>query len=226
MKNLDKKYLVLIMGLFILSMQFSYMNKLDKELKAYEVEAYTDMGTSLKLLGIKRFGTAMLWIRQTLYIGETLERDARKDIRNNAFEIARLNPYFLENYYASSVVLGLIRTYTDYEGAMALLELGMEYNKDDRYLINYYGGIVASAGGDNEEIIKNFEGIIEKYPDPLLINILVGIYDKKFEETRTKEDFDKLMKYSILLYETGIERYVERVEGIWGKIEELTIKGN
>lgn len=210
---MDKKYLFLSIMFIVLISRMSYLNILDREIRKVEVEErYTDLGTTFNLLGIERFGASILWVKQTLNIGETLERDSSEDIEKNAMEIAYINPYFLENYYSSSVVLGLIRVYNRYDKALKILEFGMKYNPEDTYLKRYYAGIAANSKGEDEEVIKNFEKIVKKFPDPLLLNILIDLYEKRWEKKSIIEDKKKLVTYLIMLYNLNDGKYREKVE--------------
>ncbi len=205
--------------IFLISACFIYLlliGKLEVEEEKYNyskpLKYSTDRSKTLELLGAKRVGIALLWVKQTLNFGETLERDASEDIEKTALEIASINPYFKENYYSSSVVLGLIKVYNHYDKALNILELGMEYNPSDIYMKSYYGGIGASSKGNSEEVIKNFEAIIGKYKDPQLINVLINLYENRYEKEGRVEDKKKLVEYLIMLYNINDSRYQERVE--------------
>ncbi len=209
----DKK----IMFLFFLFFMYLFLIgrlKVEEEKLYYErpLKYSTDRTRTLEILGIKRAGLAFLWVKQTLNFGETLERDASEDIEKTALEIASLNPYFKENYYSSSVVLGLIKVYNHYDKALNILEVGMKYNLTDKYMKSYYGGIGASSKGDDKEVIKNFEAIIEKYKDPQLINILINLYESRYEKFSRVEDKKKLVEYLIMLYNINDSRYQKKVE--------------
>lgn len=210
------KDIKLIFLLFILLVYIVLIGKLGVEEEKYNyskpLKYSTDRSKTIELLGAKRAGIALLWVKQTLNFGETLERDASEDIEKTAFEIASINPYFKENYYSSSVVLGLIKVYNHYDKALNILELGMEYNPEDIYMKSYYGGIGASSRGNDEEVIKNFEEIIGKYKDPQLINVLVNLYEARYDNFGRLDDKKKLIEYLIMLYNINDSRYQERVE--------------
>lgn len=213
------KTAVALVSLIVLVFQFKYLDNLDINLKKQEASEYVaDKGTALKLFGMKKFGTGILWIRQTLFIGETLNRDASEDIERNSKLISSLNPYFVENYYASSLTLGMIKKYNNYEAAFDILEIGMKYNPDDFYLRNYYGGIGASMDGNEEKALSQFEKIILSENNPILVNIIVSIYEKKWNANRSKKNLEKLIFYNELLYNTGIKKYMDRSEEILSKI--------
>jgi tetratricopeptide (TPR) repeat protein len=199
-----------------------YMNELDKKNSEIEASEYIDDTiVTFKLLGLKKFGSSMLWIKQTLYIGETFERDAGADIKEISKKIAGLNPYFVENYYASALVLGLIKKYNDYEGAFEILRLGMKYNPENIYLKNYYGGIGASLRGEDRNALLYFEKMVEETKDPILVNVIVNLYKKRWEAEREYKDYYKLYNYTVMLYESGVEKYRKRAEEILNKLEEI-----
>lgn len=216
------KITVLVCAFAIIIFQMKYLNDMDEELSKLEAKEYVnDFGVSLKILGLKKFGTSFLWIKQTLYIGETLERDSSFEIKENSRLISSLNPYFVENYYASALVLGLIKKYNDYESAFEILKIGMKYNPENVYLKNYYGGIGASLRGDDRDALIYFEKTVEETRDPVLVNVIVNLYEKRWEAEKKYSDLSKLYDYSLILYDSGIEKYRKRAGEILNKLEEI-----
>lgn len=171
----------------------------DKELKSHDYKGSMSNKAKLySLLGIKKVSSDFLLIKQTANIGETFEGNRKEQIKENSLIISQLNPYLLENYYVSANVLAFIKIYKDYKGAEEILRRGLEYNPEDRYLKNYLAGAIASTKGNDEEVLKNYEKIIEKYPDPLMVKAVYNIYYLKVKDN--KEFLDKYLYYAEILY--------------------------
>ena len=66
----------------------------------------------LRTMGMKKAGTAFIWIDQILTVGEggTAEVVEEK-IKANSDKMTYLDPYFLTNYNFSGSILGLIKIY-------------------------------------------------------------------------------------------------------------------
>ena len=155
------KIAILLTVLIILIFLSNTLNKIDYKNK--EIAFNDSMSNKTRvysLLGMKKVGADLLLLKQTANIGETFEGNKSKDIKKSSMEISELNPYFLENYYASSNVLAFIKTYLDYEGALEILNRGLQYNPNDEFLKKYMVGMIAGSKGNNEVVLRNYEEII------------------------------------------------------------------
>ncbi len=213
---------VKILFLIFLSVIYAYIAKdlslYDKELKSHDYKSSMNNKAKLySLLGIKKVSSDFLLIKQTANIGETFEENRKEQIKENSLIISQLNPYLLENYYISANVLAFIKIYKDYKGAEEILRRGLEYNPEDRYLKNYLAGAIASTKGNDEEVLKNYEKIIEKYPDPLMVKAVYNIYYSKVKDN--KEFLDKYLYYAEILYDNP--KYKKEIEK---NLKELKIK--
>ncbi len=213
---------VKILFLIFLSAMYAYVAKdlslYDEKLKSYGYKGSMSNKAKLySLLGIKKVSSDFLLIKQTANIGETFEGNKRAQIKENSLIISQLNPYLLENYYGSANVLAFIKIYKDYKGAEEILRRGLEYNPNDRYLKNYLAGAIAATKGNDDEVLENYEKIIEKYPDPLMIKAVYNIYYSKVKDNR--EFLDKYLYYAEILHENPkYEKEIER------NLKELKIK--
>ena len=193
---------------------FSVMKDLEKVDENNRNIAYRgDMSNKTRvysLMGMKKVGSGLLLLKQTANIGETFGSNKSFDIKKSSLEISELNPYYLENYYAGANVLAFIKIYLDYKGAMEVLNRGLLYNPNDEFLKKYSAGMLAGSKGNNEEVLKNYEKISEKYPDPLLIKVIYDIYKEKFKINKKFED--KYLYYAKILYEGKNGKYKELVE--------------
>ena len=213
---------VKILFLIFLSVIYAYIAKdlslYDKELKSHDYKSSMNNKAKLySLLGIKKVSSDFLLIKQTANIGETFGGNKRTQIKENSLVISQLNPYLLENYYVSANVLAFIKIYKDYKGAEEILRRGLEYNPKDRYLKNYLAGAIAATKGNDEEVLKNYEKIIEKYPDPLMIKAVYNIYYSKVKHNR--EFLDKYLYYAEFLYDNP--KYKKEIEK---NLKEIKIK--
>ena len=213
---------VKILFFIFLSVIYVYVAKdlslYDKELKSHDYKGSMSNKAKLySLLGIKKVSSNFLLIKQTTNIGETFGGNKRVQIKENSLVISQINPYLLENYYVSANVLAFIKIYKDYKGAEEILRRGLEYNPKDRYLKNYLAGAIAATKGNDEEVLENYEKIIEKYPDPLMVKVVYNIYYLKVKYN--KEFLDKYLYYAEILYENP--KYKKEIEK---NLKELKIK--
>ena len=205
------KIAILLTVLIILIFLSNTLNKIDYKNK--EIAFKDSMSNKTRvysLLGMKKIGADLLLLKQTANIGETFEGNKSKDIKKSSMEISELNPYFLENYYASSNVLAFIKTYLDYEGALEILNRGLQYNPNDEFLKKYYAGMVAGSKGNNEVVLSNYEEIIKKYPDPLMVKVVYNIYFEKVK--KNKKYIEKYLYYAEILYKERSGKYKKIVE--------------
>ncbi len=205
------KIILVILSLLILVYVYNDLEKVDKE--NYKISYKGEMSNKARaysIMGMKKPGAGLLLLKQTANIGETLEGNKSLDIKKSSLEISELNPYFLENYYAGANVLAFIKTYLDYEGAIEILNRGLEYNPSDEFLKKYSAGIVAGSKGNNEEVLKNYEEIVKKYPDPLMFKVIYDIYKEKLKKDRVFEE--KYLYYAEILYSDEKGKYKEIIE--------------
>ncbi len=205
------KLIFIIISFSALFFVYDDLEKVDKE--NYKISYKGEMSNKARaysILGMKKPGAGLLLLKQTANIGETLEGDKSLDIKKSTLEISELNPYFLENYYAGANVLAFIKIYLDYEGAIEILNKGLEYNPNDEFLKKYSAGIVAGSKGNNDEVLKNYEEIVKKYPDPLMFKVIYDIYKEKLKKNRDFEE--KYLYYAEILYSDEKGKYKEIVE--------------
>lgn len=205
------KFILIIIALGFLIFIYDDLEKIDRA--NYQISYKGEMSNKARaysLLGMKKPGSGLLLLKQTASIGETLEGDRSLHIKRNSLEIAELNPYFLENYYAGANILAFIKTYLDYEGAIEIINKGLEYNPDDEFLKKYSAGIVAGSKGNNDEVLRNYEEIVKKYPDPLMFKVIYDIYKEKLKEDRAYEE--KYLYYAEILYSDKDGKYKEVIE--------------
>lgn len=205
------KIILIFLSLLIILSIYDDLEKVDKE--NYKNSFKGEMSNKARayaLLGMKKTGAGLLLLKQTANIGETFEGDKSFDIKKSSLEISELNPYFLENYYAGANVLAFIKTYLDYQGAIEILNRGLEYNPNDEFLKKYSAGIVAGSKGNDDEVLKNYEDIVKKYPDPLMYKVIYDIYKEKLKNDKNFEN--KYLYYAEILYSNEKSRYKEMVE--------------
>ena len=214
------KVILFLIVLVVLILVMNTLNKIDSQNRniAFK-EKMSNKARVYSLLGMKKVGADVLLLKQTANIGETFEGNKSKDIKKSSMEISELNPYFLENYYASANVLAFIKTYLDYDGALEILNRGLKYNPKDEFLKKYMVGMIAGSKGNNEEVLSNYEEIIKKYPDPLMVKIVYNIYYKKVKED--KNYLEKYLYYAEILYKEQSGKYKKVVED---DLKELRLK--
>jgi len=173
-------------------------------------EGMTQNTLLLRSFGMKKVGTAFIWIEEVLGVGEGGDPEVTINlIKENSDKMAYLDPYFLTNYNFSGTILGLIKIYKRFDLASEIFEKGIAYNPDEQVLKNYYAGIVASSKNDMEKLLVNFEKVVEKTKDDLLTNTVAYLYEKRYIENGKVEDLNKAMKYWGKLLESKDENYRE-----------------
>lgn len=206
---MKSKLLLLIVFGLILSFALREVDYVKEKIQEQSYQGEMSNKTKVyAMLGMKKAGAGLILLKQTASIGETLEGNRSIDIKKGSLEITELNPYLLENYYASANVLALIKVYLDYEGALEILNRGLKYNPNDKYLKNYSMGIVASSKGNDDEVLKNYEEIIKKYPDPSMVTVVYKIYLNKAK--KDKKFLEKYLYYAEILYSE--EKYKEQID--------------
>ena len=206
---MKSKLLILIVFGLILSFALREVDYVKEKIQEQSYQGEMSNKTKVyAMLGMKKAGAGLILLKQTASIGETLEGNRSIDIKKGSLGITELNPYLLENYYASANVLALIKVYLDYEGALEILNRGLKYNPNDKYLKNYSVGIVASSKGNDDEVLKNYEEIIKKYPDPSMVTVVYKIYLNKAK--KDKKFLEKYLYYAEILYSE--EKYKEQID--------------
>lgn len=214
------KAIIFLSALIILILVIDNLEKIDsKNSEIAFKERMSNKTRIYSLMGMKKVGADLLLLKQTANIGETFEGNRSHDIKKSSMEISELNPYFLQNYYASANVLSFIKIYLDYDGALEILDRGLLYNPNDEFLKKYMAGMVAGSKGNNEEVLSNYEEIIRTYPDPLMIKVVYNIYYKKVK--MDKKYMDKYLYYAEILYKEKNGKYKQLVED---DLKELGLK--
>ena len=214
------KAIIFLSALIILILVIDNLEKIDsKNSEIAFKERMTNKTRIYSLMGMKKVGADLLLLKQTANIGETFEGNRSHDIKKSSMEISELNPYFLQNYYASANVLSFIKIYLDYDGALEILNRGLLYNPNDKFLKKYMAGMVAGSKGNNEEVLSNYEEIIRTYPDPLMIKVVYNIYYEKVK--MDKKYMDKYLYYAEILYKEKNGKYKQLVED---DLKELGLK--
>lgn len=214
------KAIIFLSALIVLILVIDNLEKIDsKNSEIAFKERMSNKTRIYSLMGMKKVGADLLLLKQTANIGETFEGNRSNDIKKSSMEISELNPYFLQNYYASANVLSFIKIYLDYDGALEILDRGLLYNPNDEFLKKYMAGMVAGSKGNNEEVLSNYEEIIRTYPDPLMIKVVYNIYYKKVK--MDKKYMDKYLYYAEILYKEKNGKYKQVVED---DLKELGLK--
>lgn len=214
------KAIIFLSALIVLILVIDNLEKIDsKNSEIAFKERMSNKTRIYSLMGMKKVGADLLLLKQTANIGETFEGNRSNDIKKSSMEISELNPYFLQNYYASANVLSFIKIYLDYDGALEILDRGLLYNPNDEFLKKYMAGMVAGSKGNNEEVLSNYEEIIRTYPDPLMIKVVYNIYYKKVK--MDKKYMDKYLYYAEILYKEKNGKYKQLVED---DLKELGLK--
>ena len=173
-------------------------------------EGMTQTTLLLRSFGMKKVGTAFIWIDQVLGVGEGGNPEVTINlIKENSDKMAYLDPYFLTNYNFSGTILGLIKIYKRYDLASDIFEKGIVYNPKDQVLKNYYAGVIASSKNDIGGLLINFERVVEKTKDDLLTSVIAYLYEKKYIEGGRVEDLNKALKHWVILLESKDESYRE-----------------
>ena len=214
------KAIIFLSALIVLILVIDNLEKIDsKNSEIAFKERMSNKTRIYSLMGMKKVGADLLLLKQTANIGETFEGNRSHNIKKSSMEISELNPYFLQNYYASANVLSFIKIYLDYDGALEILNRGLLYNPNDKFLKKYMAGMVAGSKGNNEEVLSNYEEIIRTYPDPLMIKVVYNIYYEKVK--MDKKYMDRYLYYAEMLYKEKNGKYKQVVED---DLKELGLK--
>ena len=208
---MKSKVIILIISILVISLLVRDLDKVDENNRKIDFRGEMSNKTRVySLMGMKKVGSGLLLLKQTANIGETIGSNKNFDIKKSSLEISELNPYYLENYYAGANVLAFIKTYLDYEGAVEILNRGLVYNPNDEFLKKYSAGMLAGSKGKDETVLENYEKIVEKYPDPLMIKVIYEIYKNRLKENKSFEE--KYLYYAEILLMGKNEKYKEFVE--------------
>lgn len=222
---------VLITAIIIVIASSDYIKSLDGELYSQEYkgnEGKNQFTTNMKLIGGKRFGADLMWVKQVLDIGGQMGSHDDVEslpvekvpllIKENSEAISYLDPYFLGNYYFSGSVVAMIKIFNRLDIGIEILNRGIEYNTEDGLLKYYLGGIMAYSKGHSEEILHQFEGIVEKYRDDMITDVVAFVYEQKYKHTKDKEYLKKAYYYRTKLLDSKDAAYRAEAEK---KIEEF-----
>ena len=216
---MKKSIVMLLMGLGVLGILNGRVDEADKNImeKGYSGREGMTQGTVvMKLMGGKRAGAALLWVRQVVVVGENLGLDdvdeATRAIAVGSEKISYLDPYFVGNYQFSGSILAFIRTYRRYDLAFDIFQRGLKYNPESEVLKKYMAGALASSRGNILEILAIFEEIVAETRDDLLINTLAFTYEKGYENTGNEEFLKRSLYYWAMLIDSKEDRYRERAQ--------------
>ena len=214
------KAIIFLSALIVLILVIDNLEKIDSNNSEIAFKERMSNKTRIySLMGMKKVGADLLLLKQTANIGETFEGNRSHNIKKSSMEISELNPYFLQNYYASANILSFIKIYQDYDGALEILNRGLLYNPNDKFLKKYMAGMVAGSKGNNEEVLSNYEEIIRTYPDPLMIKVVYNIYYEKVK--MDKKYMDRYLYYAEILYKEKNGKYKQVIED---DLKELGLK--
>ena len=105
------KTIIFLSALIILILVIDNLKKIDsKNSEIAFKERMSNKTRIYSLMGMKKVGADLLLLKQTANIGETFEGNRSHNIKKSSMEISELNPYLLQNYYASANVLSFIKT--------------------------------------------------------------------------------------------------------------------
>lgn len=174
------------------------------------IDGMTQNTLLLRTMGMKKIGTAFLWVDQVLTVGEGGTPNVTiKKIKENSDKMAYLDPYFLTNYNFSGSILGLIRIYKRFDIASEIYEKGIKYNPRDLVLKNYYAGMVAASKNNIKGLLVNFERVVNDTRDDLLTNMIAYLYERQYKKLGDKKDLEKAFKYWRILENSKDEKYSE-----------------
>ncbi|BDU49569.1 tetratricopeptide repeat protein [Haliovirga abyssi] len=217
-----KNLIFLGIGVAFIFFSGNYMMQMDNKLKNEEYHGEKGKSTitvNFKLMGMKRFGSDVLWIKQVLDTG-SFDYGADR-IKKNSEAVSYLDPYFIGNYYFSGTVVALIKKYKRYDYGLEILGRGLKYNPKDKYLKNYISGIVAASKGDIEGVLKEFERILKTHRDDRMIHTVAFIYEEKYKKTKEIKYLKKAIGYWKRLEESKDENYRKIAVVKLGKLEEV-----
>ncbi|WP_028854815.1 hypothetical protein [Psychrilyobacter atlanticus] len=209
----DSKIYILLLCFGILFLLNPYLREDEEVLlkNGYrETDGMKQNTLLLRTMGMKKVGTAFIWIDQVLTVGEGGNPDlVVEKIKENSDKMAYLDPYFLTNYNFSGSILGLIRIYKRFDLASEIYQKGIEYNPDNLILKNYFAGMMAASKNNVEGLLVNFEKIVDETRDDLLTNMVAYLYERQYKKSGDKRDLEKAFKYWSMLANSKDEKYKE-----------------
>jgi len=205
------KKLIFILSLIILVFSSKYLEEKEKKLINYNYRGRNGLSQNtvlFRISGMKKFGTAIYWIKQTIRMGE-MERgkEFEEELFKRSEKITFLNPYFLGNYYSAGSTLGFIRLFNRLDLALEIYRRGLEYNPNDEGLSMYMGAVLAKSKGNDEELLKIYEAIVKNRRDDNLILILAYTYEQKYLEDLKEINLKKGIYYWELLSKSKDNKY-------------------
>ena len=220
---MKRSIIFFLLGIGVLAGLNSRLVETDRELikRSYRGREGISQGTvTARLMGAKKAGAGLLWVKQVVVVGENLGIDdvdmATEAIAAGSKKISYLDPYFEGNYQFSGSILAFIRTYRRFDLAFDIFRRGLEYNPDSQILKKYMAGALASSRGNILEILTIFEEIVAETRDDLLINTLAFTYEQAYENTGNEEFLKRSLYYWPMLIDSKDEKYrtraVERLE--------------
>ena len=208
-----------LLGIGVLAGVNSSLVEADRKLveRSYKGRQGVTQGTvAARLMGAKRAGAGLLWVKQVVVVGENLGIEdvdmATNAIASGSEKISYLDPYFEGNYQFSGSILAFIRTYRRFDLAFDIFKRGLKYNPDSQILKKYMAGALASSRGNVLEILAIFEEIVAETRDDLLINTLAFTYEQAYENTKNEDFLKKSLYYWVMLVDSKDERYRIRAE--------------
>jgi hypothetical protein len=129
--------------------------------------------------GLKRFLSSVVWIKTLIDsdISRSFDRSQGSWIYLRFLLIAKLDPYFLENYQFGGKYLSIVKD--DLNGAENLLKIGLKYYKDD-YVLNYDLAFLYFSELKNYDLAIPYLKKISTYPEaPVFINALIATVMEK-----------------------------------------------
>lgn len=216
---MKKSIVAIILGVLVLGIINGRLVEDDEKVlaKGYRGREGLVQGTAMaRIIGAKKAGAALLWVKQVVIVGENLGKDdvdmATEAIATGSEKISYLDPYFEGNYQFSGSILAFIRTYRRFDLAFDIFERGLKYNPDSDMLKKYMAGALASSRGNIIEILKIFEEIVAETRDDLLINTLAFTYEQGYESTGNVEFLKRSLYYWSMLLDSKEEKYRLRAE--------------
>ena len=207
----DSKIYILLGCLSLLFLLNPYLKQDEKLLldSRYKgIEGMTQNTLLLRTMGMKKIGTAFIWVDQVLAVGGGEDPQITiKKIDENSQKMSYLDPYFLTNYNFSGTILGLIRIYKRFDLASKIYEKGIKYNPNDKVLKNYYAGLVAASKNNVDGLLINFERVVNETRDDLLTNMVAYLYEKRYKKSGEQKDLEKALKYWSILTNSKDEKY-------------------
>ena len=217
--GVNRSIIFFLLGIGILAGLNSRLVEADRELveMGYRGREGVVQGTvAARLMGAKKAGAGLLWVKQVVIVGENLGIDdvdmATEAIAMGSKKISYLDPYFEGNYQFSGSILAFIRTYRRFDLAFDIFKRGLEYNPESEILKKYMAGALASSRGNILEILAIFEEIVAETRDDLLINTLAFTYEQAYENTKNEEFLKRSLYYWGMLIDSKDERYRIRAE--------------